>query len=244
MPIFAAGNFDLYRTKPLPEMLKKIRLFILLFCIPLLCSSCFEIIEEITLRADGSGDMVITVNLSQSKTKVASILLMDSVNGYKVPDRKTIQREINEAVANLKKMPGISNVKSTTDFNNYIASISFSFKDVANVNNISKNILEAQKIKTTNISTYTFNKATSTFARDYKYYASAKSEYNKLKKEDKEVFKTASYTSIYRFPAPVAKQSNTLAKLSKSQKAVMLKCSVLDLINGKVSVSNQIQLSK
>lgn len=225
-------------------MFKKIRLFILLLCFPLLFSSCFEIIEEITMRADGSGDMTITVNLSQSKTKVASILMMDSINGYKVPSRQTIQREVNEAVANLKKMPGISNVKSTTDFNNYIASISFSFKDVANVNNISKNILEAQKIKANNISTYTFNKSTGTFARDYKYYNTAKSEFSKLKKEDKEVFKTASYTSIYRFPVPIAKQSNAQAKVSKSQKATMQKCSVMDLINGKVSVSNQIQLSK
>ncbi len=225
-------------------MLKKIRLFILLCCIPLLCSSCFEIIEEITMRADGSGDMVLTVNLSQSKTKVASILLMDSINGYKVPDRKTIQREIDEAVARLRKMPGISNVKSTTDFNNYIASISFSFKEVANVNNITKNILEAQKIKATNVSTYTYNKGTATFARDYKYYASAKAEYSKLKKEDKEIFQTASYTSICRFPLPISRHSNALAKVSKSQKAIMQKCSVLDLINGRVSVSNQIQLAK
>ncbi|PSK94347.1 hypothetical protein [Taibaiella chishuiensis] len=225
-------------------MLKKIRLFILLLCIPLLCSSCFEIIEEITMKADGSGDMVLTVNLSQSKTKVASILLMDSINGYKVPDRKTIQREIDEAVARLKKMPGISNVKSTTDFNNYIASISFSFKEVANVNNITKNILEAQKVKATNVSTYTYNKSTATFARDYKYYASAKAEYNKLKKEDKEIFQTATYTSICRFPAAISRHSNTLAKVSKSQKAIMQKCSVLDLINGRVSVSNQIQLAK
>ncbi len=196
-------------------MFKKIRLFILLCCMPFLFSSCFEIIEEITMRADGSGDMTITVNLSQSKTKVASILLMDSINGYKVPGRQTIQKEVNEAVANLKKMPGISNVKSTTDFNNYIASISFSFKEVSNINNISKNILEAQKIKTTNISTYTYNRNTGTFTRDYKYYNTAKSEFNKLKKEDKEVFKTASYTSIYRFPAAIAKHSNAAAKVSK-----------------------------
>lgn len=225
-------------------MLKKLRLLFLMACLPIVFSSCFEIIEEISMRADGSGDMTITINLSQSKTKVASILLMDSINGYKVPSKQVIQREINEAVADLKKMPGISNVKSTTDFTNYIGTITFSFKEVSNVNNISRKILETQKIKTTNISTYSYNKATATFSRDYKYYASAQSEFNKLKKEDKDVFKTATYTSIYRFPATIAKHSNPLAKVSKSQKAVMQKCSVMDLINGKTSVTNVVQLSK
>jgi hypothetical protein len=225
-------------------MFQKIRYFFLLSCLPIFFSSCFEIIEELNLNADGSGSMVITINLSQSKTKVASILLMDSINGYKVPNKAAIQKEINEAVANLKSMPGISNVKSTTDFNNYIASISFSFKDVSNINNVSKKILEAQKIKASNISTYSYNKATATFARDYKYYPATKTEYNKLKKEDREIFKTATYTSICRFPVPVTKHTNPLAKVSKSQRAVMQKCSVMDLINGAVNVSGQIQLSK
>lgn len=215
-----------------------------MLCLPFLLSSCFEIIEEINMNADGSGTMTITVNLSQSKTKLASIMLMDSINGYKVPKKPAIQKEINEAVAKLKAMPGISNVKSTTDFNNYIASISFSFKEVSNVNTISRKILEDQKIKTTNISTYNYNKATGTFVRDYKYYPSAKSEFHKLKKEDREIFKTATYTNICRFPLPIAKHNNQLAKISKSQKAVMQRSSIMDLINGSVTVADQIQLSK
>lgn len=225
-------------------MFKKCGYFFLLLLLPVFCSSCFEIIEEINMKADGSGDMTITINLSQSKTKVASILLMDSINGYKVPEKAAIQREIGKAVANLKKMPGISNVKSTTDFTNYIGTISFAFKDVSNINNITKDILESQKIKASNVSTYTFNKATATFNREYKYYSTAKTEFNRLKKEDKEVFKTATYTSIYHFPATITKHSNALARVSKSQKAIMQKCSVMDIINGKISVTNQIQLSK
>lgn len=225
-------------------MLRKLRLFLVLLCLPVFLSSCFEIIEEITMRPDGSGDMTITINLSQSRTKIASVMLMDSIQGYKVPSKQTIQREINEAVADLKKMPGISNVKSTSDFNNYIATISFSFREIANINNISRNILEAQKIKATNLSVYSYNKGTATFSREYKYYPAAKAEYNKLKKEDREIFKTATYTSIYRFPAAISHSVNPLAKISKSQKAIMQKSSILDLINGKVSVSNQIQLSK
>jgi len=219
----------------------KLLLFIVL--IPLL-SSCFEVIEEISIKNDGTGDVVLTINLSQSKTKVASVMLLDSVQGYKVPSKQKIQQELNEAVAYLKKSEGISNVKSTSDFNNYIATVSFSFKDVSNINNITKNILARQKIKATNTSSYHYNKASKTFSRKYQAIGNAKTAFNKLKAKDKSVFNGATYTSIYRFESAVTSSSNPASNVSKSKKAVMLKSSITDLINGKVNVSNTIQLSK
>ncbi|KQM64538.1 hypothetical protein ASE74_10985 [Pedobacter sp. Leaf216] len=219
------------------------KLLLFIFLIPIL-SSCFEVVEEITLKNDGTGDVVLTINLSQSKTKVASVMLLDSVQGYKVPSKQKIQQELNEAVAYLKKSEGISNVKSTSDFSNYIATISFSFKDVSNINNITKNILAQQKIKATNTSSYSYNKTTKTFNRKYQPVGTAKTEFNKLKAKDKAVFNGATYTSIYRFESPVTSSTNPASNVSKSKKAVMLKTSIMDLINGKINVSNTIQLSK
>ena len=217
--------------------------FLFIFLVPLL-SSCFEVVEEISMRNDGTGDVVLTINLSQSKTKVASVMLLDSIQGYKVPSKQKIQQELNEAVTYLKKSKGISNVKSTSDFNNYIATISFSFKDVSDINNITKNILTQQKIKATNTSLYSFNKVTKTFSRRYQPVSTAKTEFNKLKSKDKAVFNGATYTSIYRFESVVSGTSNPASNISKSKKAVMLKSNIMDLINGKINVSNQIQLSK
>jgi len=216
-------------------------LFIIL--IPSL-SSCFQVIEEITMKNNGTGDVVLTINLSQSKTKVASVMLLDSINGYKVPSKQKVQQKLNEAVAYLRKSDGISNVKSSADFNNFIATISFSFKDVSNINNITKNILAQQKIKATNNSSYSFNKTTHIFSRKYQPIGTAKTEFSKLKSQDKAIFNTATYTSIYRFESPVTTTSNPASNVSKSKKAVMLKSSIMDLINGKINVSNQIQLSK
>lgn len=219
------------------------KLLLFIFLIPVL-SSCFEVIEEISMKNDGTGDVTLTINLSQSKTKVASVMLLDSVQGYKVPSKQKIQQELNEAVSYLRKSEGISNVKSTSDFNNYIATISFSFKDVSNINNITKNILARQKIKATNTSSYTYNKATKTFSRKYQAIGTAKTEFNKLKAKDKAVFNGATYTSIYRFESVVTSSSNPASNVSKSKKAVMLKSSITDLINAKINVSNTIQLSK
>jgi len=222
---------------------KLYKLLFFIFLLPLL-SSCFEVVEEISMRNDGTGDVVLTINLSQSKTKVASVMLLDSVQGYKVPSKQKIQQELSEAVAYLKKSEGISNVKSTADFNNYIATISFTFKDVSNINNITKNILAKQKIKATNTSSYSFNKATKVFSRKYQPVSTAKAEFNKLKSKDKAVFNGATYTSIYRFESTVISTGNPSSNISKSKKAVMLRSSIMDLINGKTNVSNQIQLSK
>lgn len=194
------------------------------------------------MNKDGSGKMTLTVNLSQSKTKVASIMLMDSINGHKVPSKKEIQQSINELSANLKKISGISNVTTTTDFNNYIATLSFSFTNVEAINQGTQEILNMYKVKTGDLPVYSFNKAKAAFGYEYKD-GGTRSAYEKLKKEDREVLKDATYTNIYRFPVLIEKSSNKQAKISKSGKAVMQKISILDLINNQVNISNQIQLT-
>lgn len=216
--------------------------FSLVLLLPLL-SACFEVVEEINLHNDGTGQVIYTINLSQNKTKVASVMLLDSVQGYKVPSKEKIQQALNDAVAYLKKSEGISNAKSTVDFNNFIATVSFNFKDVANLNNITKNLLTKHKIKAINTSSYSFNKQTKTFFRKYTPVSDAKNAYTKLKAKDKAVFNGAVFTSIYRFDSPVTTTSNPTSNLSKTKKAVMLKSNITDLINGKVNVSNQIQLA-
>lgn len=216
-------------------------ILILLVCV---CSSCFQIIEEINVAANGSGTVNLTVNLSASKTKVASIMLLDSVNGYKVPSKQKIQKEMDEVVAYLKNSPGISNVKKTVDLENYIASVSFAFKNISNINNVNQNVLKKMKIKAVSNSSYSYNPETNTFQRNYAHTKEALNEYNKLKPEVKSVFKEALYTSIYRFEKPVSTCSNPLAKVSKTKKAVMLKTGMLGLINGKTNISNKIILSK
>jgi hypothetical protein len=216
-------------------------ILILLACV---FSSCFQIIEEINVAANGSGTVNLTVNLSASKTKVASIMLLDSVNGYKVPSKQKIQKEMDEVVAYLKNSPGISNVKKTVDLENYIASVSFAFKNISNINNVNQNVLKKMKIKAVSNSSYSYNPETNTFQRSYAHTKEALTEYNKLKPEVKNVFKEASYTSIYRFEKPVSTCSNPLAKVSKTKKAVMLNTGMLGLINGKTNISNKIVLSK
>jgi hypothetical protein len=223
-------------------MLKKIYLFITLVVLAITFNSCFQLIEEITLKSNGSGEAQLTLNLSQSKTKLASILLLDSINGYKVPNEKEINRFMNETVEYLQKKQGITNIRKTTDLKNYIFSVKFNFSTVSDLNNLTRQLLEEQKIKSVNGSSYTYEKNTNTFKRNYQYISDTRNEYNKLKSEDKAVFKTAVYTSIYRFEQPITSCSNPLSKKSPSGKAVMMNTPVIELINGKANITNTVQL--
>lgn len=219
--------------------------FIYLVLLLTLCffSSCFQVIEEINLADNGAGTVNLTVNLSASKTRVASIMLLDSINGYKVPSKQTIQKEMDEVVAYLKNSHGISNVKKKVDFENYIASISFAFENVSNINNINQHVLKKLKVNAINNSSYTYNTVNHTFQRNYTHTKEAVTQYNKLKPEVKNVFKEATYTSIYRFEKPIMNYTNPLAKVSKTKKAILLNTGILGLINGKTNLTNKIILS-
>lgn len=222
--------------------IKSILLSILLLISLLSLSSCFETIEEINLNNDGSGRMVLTFNGSQSKAKLASIMKLKSVNGHRVPSIPEINSELAQTAAQLKAIPGISNVKTNADFQNYIISVSFDFTEVSQINKAFGKMLTAYKIPTYNAATYVYNKSTKTFTKTYQLNPATKKQYNELKQEDKDVFKSAQYTSVYRFQSLVRSVANAKASVSASKKAVMHKTPILNIVNSGASVNNSIQL--
>ncbi|RAJ17783.1 hypothetical protein [Olleya aquimaris] len=206
-------------------------------------TSCFEIIEEIDLKSDGTGTMTFTLNMSKSKSKLASIMLLDSINGYKVPSRADIQKSLDQMVSELNKAEGLTNIKKTADYDNFIFSVKCDFKSIENINKLTNKVAGEQK-HNTGLNAYFFDKNNGSFKRKYTYSSDVKKQYNKLKSENKKVFDDASYTVIYRFDKEVESQNNKQAKVSNSKKAVMQRVSALDIINGTGNFSTQITLQK
>lgn len=191
--------------------------------------------------------MLVTFNLSKSKSKIASIMLLDSVNGYKVPTKKDIGMVLDDAEKHLKTISGISNIKKTKDFENYIFTISCDFKKITNLDAVFKDLISKQnKTSKTNFNTtnFSFDTKTNSFKRSFSYDGSIKRTFYKLKKEDQEIFKNASFTSIYRFENSVTNTSNKNSKTAPNKKAVFLKTDAMSLILGQKSIANTIQLSK
>ena len=107
---------------------------VLLACIQV---SCFEVIEEVNLKKDGTGSFKYTVNFSESSSKIKALMMLDEVEGHKVPTEQKIQSEFDKICDLSKTVDGISNVSSSSDFYNFIFEYNCDFNKVENLNGIS-----------------------------------------------------------------------------------------------------------
>lgn len=224
-------------------MIKKLFLFLFTLGLSFSLTSCFDIVEEIDLKSGGSGKIKLTVNLSKSKTKVGSLMKLDKIEGMKIPTEKEIRSQVNEVTNVLKNTKGISNVKSSLDFTNYIATLSCDFTDINALNSFTKTLSGKFKTEISQYSTYSYSPKTKTLSRNYTYNPEAKKALNKISPENRKSIQDAYFTSIYRFDNTVNNQNNKDAKIAASKKAVMLKSSLIDVMSGKVNLSNTIILN-
>lgn len=208
--------------------------------IPLfLLTSCFDILDKVNVKADGSGEYSLILNASKSKTRLASISKMETVNGKKVPKKAEIEAKINEAARVFKNVPGISNVKTSMDFDNYIIKLSCNFKKIENVN-AGLEQLKAKNILGKMIPTQIYNNDSTKKIFTRNKINTFKSDYDKLSTADKEVFNNAKYTSVLQFENIIKSQSNSAYQLSPNKKAMKLEGNVLDFILQKKQIQNTI----
>jgi hypothetical protein len=204
--------------------------------------SCFEIVEEINLKSDGSGSFCFTFNLSQSKLQINSMLLLDSVNGRPVPKKEDIATALDKVETALKQENELAQVVIKRNWEEYIFSINGNFTNISALNNaINKiyNIFEKPE-KSNNIVKDNFSYSNKVFARLYDYDLA--NQYQNMAEKDKLIFENAKYTTIYRFPFLVGTFTNQVAKVSKSGKAIMLKVDVKDMITNTKTIKNSINL--
>jgi len=224
-------------------MLKKGIGIIFLSLLTLCLTSCFEIIEEVNFNQDGSGEVTLTMNLSKSKTRINSMMLLDTINGYKVPSEEDIRTQISDAVHKVKEIKGISNVQNSSNFEEFIFTVSCNFTHVDALNTVISTFSSKEDVtQMKTVKHFSFDKTQNTFTRNYHY--DINKQFNKTKLEDREVFKTASFTTIYRFKNSIASSQNQMARIAGSKKAIMLKVNAQDIIANKYSIKNQIKLDK
>lgn len=219
-------------------MKKILKLFLVL--LPLLfLTSCFDILDKVNVKADGTGEYTIILNASKSKTRLASISKMETINGKKVPKKSEIENKINEAARIFRATPGISNVKTSMDFDNYIIKLSCNFKKIENIN-VGLEKLKAQKILGKVVPTQVYSQNLEKKILTRNKVNTFKTDYDKMSKADKEVFNDAKYTSIMQFESTVKSQTNNTYVLSPNKKALKLEADILDLILQKKQIQNTI----
>ena len=206
-------------------------------------TSCFEIVEDISFKKDGSGVLKLILNLSQSKNEINTLMKLDSSSGYNIPTERDINSYLDRALQKLKSIEGLSNVSINRDFKNWIFEVKTNFKNGENlekaIQSVHSEFAKEEPLLFKNRLIYngkTMQRETQNI--DEK----TRKELNKP--TEKKIFAKAKYTTIYRFENTIEKSNNARAKISPSKKAIMLQSNVLNIINGKETIQNQIQLNE
>jgi len=220
-------------------MLQKIGLYLILLCG---LTSCFEIMEDVTFRKDGSGILKLIINLSQSKNEINTLMKLDSNSGYRIPREKEINAHLDRIVNSIKTTKGLSKIILRRDFTNWVFEIQTEFDNTKSLEEGMKGIYGdfsgGRSVSFRNKLVYNGK----LMERDMEPFdEDAKKQLNKP--TERKIFARAKYTTIYRFENEVLTYSNKKAKLSPSRKAIMLQSNVLNLINGIESIQNIIKLN-
>jgi hypothetical protein len=214
---------------------------ILLFII-LSMTSCFEIIEDVTVHQNGSGTYSFIVNLSQSKNQIDKIRTQDSILNFKVPTLAMAETKITEVKNKLTTVNGISNVLIKQDHTNYIYHLSCDFKNVAALNAAMLRIWKTYDKKAPdNFQLYrfengVFTRNTNTNELDHITHIT--------NSQIREMMQKSTYTLICRFDEPVTNSNNMNYTLSPSKKATLYKKDVWTTLADNGISNNSISIVK
>ena len=216
--------------------------FCILFSVTFLLSSCIEIIDDIKLNLDGSGTFKYNINLSSSRSKVNSIIALDSLDGRKVPSLDEIKNKVNIFEELLNKQEGITNVQIDKDFNQFIFKVQCDFKSINYLQKGLKNVI-SQISSDPKINEAKYNWLSSDSCQFNRMVPQVSTDQvSRIPQNDMELLKNGIYISITRFNNEIEKVSNGNSKLSKDKKAIMLKTSPYVLTKNKNALNNTITL--
>ena len=223
--------------------MKKLFQTTFIFAILILFTGCFDVTEEVKMNADGSGELRLNIDLSQSKSNLVGYMNAGEINGVEIPSKAKIKSEIKKLKKALSKIKGISKVKAKSDFDEFVFEVTADFKNMKALN------------KAINASVKTFNQTPFPLPR-FKHFSFKENKFSRLFNYTDERFtqeefdgmmsvvrylmESAKVVSIYRFEEPVKNVSNSKAKVSSSKKAVMLEGNIAEFATGKKTLENHI----
>ncbi|MFT4601755.1 MAG: hypothetical protein ACI857_001938 [Arenicella sp.] len=179
-------------------------------------SSCFEIIEDVSINEDGSGKFRYIVNFSQSAPKIKSLLLMDEVDGVAVPTEAVMKSKFDAACQITKKAQGISDVSFASDFDDYIFTYQCNFKNTTSLN------LAIDSVKNhlgdDNLGYQYFNYQTTPKKFNRVGDDLIVNLWRKMSTSQRLIFVGAKYTCLYRFFDEISTFDSIGSKLSADKK--------------------------
>jgi hypothetical protein len=229
--------------------MKKTACAFLLFSFSLLCTSCFDIRENVLFNKNGSGEFTFSMNLAELKPMVS---MFGAENGES--SNELLASRFRETSSKLKQLPGITSAKSIEDTVNYTFGVSFSFDDIKALNLAMNSIFnDDSAIKQIPYFEWKGRQLIRNEQLDSKSILGKTTELSNTKGVKTQnslgglesLFSTVSYTTSYTFDRKVDSTRNENAMLSKDLKTVTVKCfpfALKDSTQKKCTVGNVISL--
>lgn len=213
---------------------------LLLLLFPILFTNCFEIREEVNLKADGSGEVLVVFDLSKSKGKLKQYMKMERVESYRVPSEAEIETFMLTIKNTLRGVNGINYTETKSDWSNFIFNVTARFDNITALNKAILRIADQVKdLQIPPIMEANFSYDKGRFSRLFDYPPKPE-EFAKLPSMQRFMLESSHAISIYRFEKNVKNISHDKAMVSPSGKAVMLKVPIADLVTGKATLANSI----
>jgi hypothetical protein len=219
--------------------------FYWLFCVCILfaCSACVEIIDDLTLNADGSGKWNLKINFSESTVKINSILSLDSINGLRVPSIDDLRKRSARFNDVVNAQPGIKSASYTEDLTHFIWTFSFEFNSIEQLEKALLTALEDQKVKGLHLPENGFVRQNgNAVSKQMPFDLSELSK--KINAEDRSKLFQGKYISILRFNSTILKNTNLRYKIAQNLKATMAQFSLGECLNNSQIINNTSTLNK
>ena len=213
-------------------MTKKIALFI--FPLLFLFGGCIDIVEELTINPDKSGNVSIYVDLG-----TLGGFAMNLGESYMEGTMLEQIRKMPETAAELlKNVEGISNIKPVTNKKGMYA-LSFGFKNAKQLNAAIYKMFDLKKkFFAPNYIRITKNKLVK---KNYAPLLGLVISKYKDKIKQTSALDYISYKSIIHLPKTVKRFSNRQATLLSDKKTLTYTCPITELLTSNVNVGNKIK---
>ncbi|MCB0706747.1 MAG: hypothetical protein KDC34_15635 [Saprospiraceae bacterium] len=222
--------------------MKQIAFYTLLLFSGLSLTGCFEILEEVQLASDGTGDLKVTVNLSQSKSTLANYLKMGEYEGYEIPSVAELEKEIIRVRDVLRSVNGMSQVEVKSNFTDFIFEIKGRFSNVQVLNVAINEVAKALNPSPFDpLELDNFDYTGKSFRRYFNYPLSLL-DFDDIPSIYQYMLDTGKMTSIYRFDRDIRACTNTNAQISPNKQSVMLETTIGAMIRGERTIANSVIL--
>ncbi len=206
-----------------------------------LCSltSCFELREEISIRADGSGKYALILDMAQSKH-----LINKKINDSEMP-LVGLDSAFIRSAKRLNQLDGISEAKGIKDLKKYIFGVQFRFKNTDALNHaLSSMNTQEGDYPPEPLEIYDFTKKT--LIRSSNFYLKRVLETldETHEQEAKNMLQRASYKHIMRTSEKFKKSTNRDYKLHTNKKELSLSGNINEILAGKIKIANEAKLKK